>query len=167
MSVPPTHSTDSSFSFSLPPKAPGLTRKQHQQVKRAAKLRKARAAAKKFSEVSAPVSFEDMQKLLADGYSWASTRAVMAESQLEVRDVQTMVEIRFLRPDEPIPEITGLLEQKKVDEAKAAIPYSVGEVRTYVAWWEEFGCITQEQLSIMERIIVVKNVLRDVSYTLD
>eukprot|EP00644_Phytophthora_capsici_P008820 jgi/Phyca11/102008/e_gw1.6.309.1 len=54
-----------------------------------------------------------------------------------------------------------------MNEAKVAFAELVEDDGKYVAFWPEFGCITLDQLSVMERIFAVKNVLREVGYTLN
>ncbi|OWY97737.1 hypothetical protein PHMEG_00031664 [Phytophthora megakarya] len=57
-----------------------------------------------------------------------------------------------------------MLALSQIQEAKAKIPYCVDHI--YVACWEGYGCISEEQLSVMERIFKVKRELKDVSSTL-
>ncbi|OWY95994.1 hypothetical protein PHMEG_00033855, partial [Phytophthora megakarya] len=52
----------------------------------------------------------------------------------------------------------------KIEEAKAAIPYQVEDTNVYVAYWKDYGCITQGQLTVMERII---KIMLDITVTLD
>ncbi|KAE8990097.1 hypothetical protein PR002_g21252 [Phytophthora rubi] len=155
------------FFFSPPPKSPGLTYKQQQRLDRATKIRASRTAAKRLAESECPISFEDVQKLLSDGYSWSSARSTMDELKLKTCDVQGPVEVRLLQAGESMPAVTSLLDMGKIDEDKRSIPYDVDESRVYVAYWKEFGCISHDQLIVMERIIAVKNTLRDVGSTLD
>lgn len=162
-----TQSANGAFFFSPPPKSPGLTYKQQRRLDRATKIRASRTAAKRLAESECPISFEDVQKLLSDGYTWSSARSTMEELKLKTCDVQGPVEVRLLQAGESMPAVTSLLDMGKIDEAKRSIPYDVDESGVYVAYWKEFGCISHDQLIVMERIIAVKNTLRDVGSTLD
>ncbi|OWZ07932.1 hypothetical protein PHMEG_00019604 [Phytophthora megakarya] len=54
-----------------------------------------------------------------------------------------------------------------ITDAKAVLPYNIDETKIYLAHWREFGHISYDQLTVMERILSVKNVLRQVGHTLD
>ncbi|KAE9283733.1 hypothetical protein PF001_g22716 [Phytophthora fragariae] len=133
------------FFFSPPPKSPGLTYKQQQRLDRATKIRASRTAAKRLAESECPIIFEDVQKLLSDG---AGGSLIVASGGIHAC-------------------CDKLARHGEIDEAKRSIPYDVDESGVYVAYWKEFGCISHDQLILMERIIAVKNTLRDVGSTLD
>ncbi|KAG6951367.1 hypothetical protein JG687_00013658, partial [Phytophthora cactorum] len=93
-----------------------------------------------------------------------AVRSAMEDLDLELYDVQSYVEICLLKPGQPVPDVTRLLDISKIEEVKAAFPFGEEEPGMYMAYWRGFGCITKDQLTV---IINVKQILRDVGFTLD
>ncbi|KAG3202577.1 hypothetical protein PC128_g3091 [Phytophthora cactorum] len=91
----------------------------------------------------------------------------MKERKLKTCEALRLVQIRLMQPGAPAPDVTRLLDMRRIQEAKASFPYDVDEPGTYVAHWGAFGFITYEQITVMEWIIMVKNTLREVGFTLD
>ncbi|KAG2976976.1 hypothetical protein PC128_g21898 [Phytophthora cactorum] len=59
------------------------------------------------------------------------------------------------------------MDLEKIEEAKGAIPYEFEDSKTYIVPWKEFASMTQDQLTVMERIVGVKKTLREIGFTLD
>ncbi|OWZ00027.1 hypothetical protein PHMEG_00028871 [Phytophthora megakarya] len=137
---------------------------KQREVKRTAIIREARVEAKKTTEMEKTIAFGDMQALLADTYSWSSVKATMDDISFEKCAVEGEPEVRTLEPGEPLPQVTHMLELKEIERVRGKIPYSIDNIN--VVSWKGYGDITQEQLVVMEQIINVKNVLRDVGFTL-
>ncbi|KAG3126837.1 hypothetical protein PI126_g22148 [Phytophthora idaei] len=121
----------SSFTFEAASKSPDLTRKQQRQVARAIKIRSARTEAKEFAEKEKSVTFQDVQRLVADRYSWSSLKSVLDDLKLPTISPAGAPEVQVLLPHEPRPTVTKMLDLEKIEEAKGAIPYGLRN-RTYI-----------------------------------
>lgn len=64
--------------------------------------------------------------------------------KLDTCRVQNAMSLRILKPEELTPAFTGMIHLEKVEEAKAVIPYSIEKDTVYVAFWEEYGCISHD-----------------------
>ncbi|KAG2766298.1 hypothetical protein Pcac1_g22153 [Phytophthora cactorum] len=120
-----TNANASSFTFEMAPKSPDLTRKQQRQVARAIKIRSARAEAKEFAEKEKSVTFQDVQRLVADRYSWSSLKSVLDDLKLPTISPAGAPEVQALLPHEPRPTVIKMLDLEKIEEAKGAIPYGL------------------------------------------
>lgn len=72
------------------------------------------------------------------------------------------VEIRLLRSCQARPEVTRMLPLEKIEKEQLASPMTLTTPGRILAFWEEFGCITEEQLLGLEWIFIVKRLLRDI-----
>ncbi|KAG3118579.1 hypothetical protein PI124_g5112 [Phytophthora idaei] len=130
---------------------------------RANKIRSARTEAKQFAEKEKTVTFQDVQSLVADTYSWSSLKSALDDLKLPTISPA----VRVLLSHERRPTVTKMLDLEKIEEAKGAIPYDFEDSKTYIVSWKEFGSMTQDQLTVTERIIGLKETLRGIGFTLD
>ncbi|KAG3136555.1 hypothetical protein PI126_g17786 [Phytophthora idaei] len=87
------------------------------------KIRASRTAAKQLLNKDNPTTFEDLLKLLANGYSSASSvRSTMKERKLKTCEALRPVQIRLMQPGAPAPDVTSLLDMRRIQEAKASFP---------------------------------------------
>ncbi|KAG3033446.1 hypothetical protein JG687_00001063 [Phytophthora cactorum] len=116
-----TNANASSFTFEAAPKSPGLTRKQQRQVARANKILSARTEAKQFAEKEKTVTFQDVQSLVADTYSWSSLKSALDDLKLPTISPAGAPAVRVLLSHERRPTMTKMLDLEKIEEAKGAI----------------------------------------------